>query len=101
MITDIEGNPLSVINDIIPDNGGTRTYRVKLGCSSDYKLWAEPAPDVTIDGQKVGDTGWTSLVYPGIDLSPFDGTLQLFDIRVTAADITGVVREESFVWVAP
>lgn len=101
MMLDAAGNPLSVINDIIADNGATKTYRIQPDCLAGYKLWAEPSAHVTIAGRKVGDVSWVSLVYPGIDLTPFDGTRQLFDIRVTSANITGVVREESNVWVAP
>lgn len=101
MILDVDGNPLSVINDILADNGATKTYRTQLDCLAGYNLWAEPSAHVTIEGKKVGDVSWVSLVHPGIDLSPFDGTRQLFDVRVTSANISGVVREESLIWVAP
>lgn len=101
MILDADGNPLSIINDILADNGATKTYRIQPDCLAGHKLWAEPSDDVTIEAQLVGDISWTSLVYPGIDLTPYDGTRQLFDVRFTSADITGVVREVSEVWVSP
>ncbi len=87
MIFDLNDNPLSS-GQISETLGTSQTITIRVECRANYFLRAQTIADFTIEGRKVGDSTWIDLETTGIALTPFAGTKQNFEIRLTGA-ITG------------
>jgi hypothetical protein len=60
------------------------TFSVPCTAGFVFGLDSRPLGSVTVEARKVGDAAWVDLEAGDIDLSPWDGTAQDFEIRVTA-----------------
>lgn len=91
MIRDTNGNPVGTFATSIQASA-SQTYTVKIDCESDYELAADAVSDLTVEAKRTADVSWINIETTPIDLSAWNGTLQEFQIRVTAANSPGVER---------
>lgn len=68
-----------------------------IECFDGYELTSDTVSDLTVEARISG--AWTNIETGAIDLSPYDGTTQTFEIRLTAA-VTAVNLHKDFsLWV--
>lgn len=64
-------------------------FTIPIECDSDSTLAASAVADLTVEARLSGVGGYTNIETGTLDLSPYTGTTQNFDIRVTAGAIAG------------
>jgi hypothetical protein len=71
------------------DAGAQETFTIPVDCAADTILTLSPrtVPNLTIEARRVGDIAWIDLSSFDVDLSPWDGTTQDFEIRITAGSV--------------
>jgi hypothetical protein len=67
-----------------------QTMSLKILCSAKI-LKCTPAPDLIVEGRHSGNITWVDLETTGISLSPWDGDIEIFEVRFTAT--SGTVRQ--------
>jgi hypothetical protein len=79
-------------------SGAVQTYTIPVDCADGRVLTLDPRPiaDLTIEAKRSADSVWVDFETTDIDLSPWDGTTQDFDIRVTAGAVS-VLTNRQFV----
>ena len=70
---------------------GVSQFSIRVNCRAGIYLRSESVSDLTVEGRKLGDTSWIDLESTGIDLSSHAGTRQTYEIKLTAAAVTGRV----------
>lgn len=81
------------------DEGEELVFTIPVECSDDLFLRVDPSPvaDLTVEAYRVVGSGpetYTDLETTPIDLSPWDGTTQEFQIRITAGSVSSVTRRQ-------
>lgn len=100
MIFDTDNNPIQSFPFSI-DAGEEKTFTVRIECRSGSYLRSETVSDLTVEARKVGDSDWIDLEASEIDLAPFDGTRQNFEIRMTAAAVSSAQTRNFKLTVGP
>ena len=95
---DTNGTPVSEDRYTIPF-GASETRTRRILCKTGQFLRCETAPDLTVEAQHVGDTAWTDIEASPLDLSAWNGTLQDFNFRITAATPSGYERQSFRIYV--
>lgn len=90
-IRDTNGDPIEMFSTSIQASS-VQTYTVKIDCETDYELVADAVSDLTVEAKRTADVSWINIETTPIDLSAWNGTLQEFQVRVTAANSPGVER---------
>lgn len=101
VITNWVGKKLAVVSDynfsdenpvgayvFVMESDDEKIFDVNIQCKSMYEIFADPVPGVVIEARKVGDLGWTDIELGSYDLTPYDGTAQPFEIRITTGTIS-------------
>lgn len=88
MIFDLDDNPVQSFPFSI-ESEEVKTFTVRLECRTNYFLRAQNVSLLTIEARKAGESSWTNIETDAINLSAFDGTRQNFEIRMTAAEVSG------------
>ena len=65
---------------------------IRIDCETGYSLSSQATADAAVEVRRVGDVPWVNLETTPISLTPWDGTQQDFEIRVTAGTITSFMR---------
>ena len=74
----------------------TETLTVKIDCLDGYQLSAHTVADCVVEARHDGDA-WVNIETTPIDLTPWDGDREIFEIRVTAPTITSqLIRQCTF-----
>ena len=90
MIFDKNGQSLSNGNLTI-EAGSVTVFEVKIECRNNFSLFAAVTPDMLIEARALnGENGWTNIETTPINLSDYAGTLQIFEIRLTAGDVPDI-----------
>lgn len=92
MIFDQDGNPISSFSTLI-ESGDVQTYNLRVECRAGYSFYAEVVSDLTLEAKRTLDSSWVDIETTPIDLSPWDGTTQNFQFRVTAGTVTELFRK--------
>lgn len=92
MIFDTADNPISSFSMLI-NTLSVQTLTIRVECRTGYFLRCETVANIAVEARKVGDVPWINLETTPIDLSPFNATKQNFEIRLTAASVTTITRE--------
>lgn len=88
MIRDLNTNPITN-GKISVDSEGETILELLIDCETGYKLTCPAAnSQVGILGRRQGDVTWVDLESDEIDLTPWDGTQQVFQIKTTAGVIS-------------
>lgn len=89
-ITDLSNNPINRVQDAVrADSSNVRTIRINA-IEAGFTLKCDVSvPDVDVEGRAVGDVSWVDLETTGIDLDPYVGTSQDFEVRYSADDVYG------------
>jgi len=91
MIYDLSDNPITSFRFALV-SAGVATLSVKIDCKTDYRLTCDVTANITVEGRKSGDVSWVNLESSFIDLSPYNGTRQTFEIRLTGASVLARTR---------
>ena len=92
MIFDKNGQILT--NGAVSIEAGSVTYlEIKIECRNNFSLLAAVTPDLLIEARAFNrESGWTNIETTPIDLSDYAGTLQIFEIRLTAGDVQDITE---------
>jgi hypothetical protein len=86
MIYDTDGNRiLSTALDV--RSGEDEIITLKIDCLTGWQLSGEAVADVAVEARHQGDA-YVNIETTPISLTPWNGTLQTFEIRLTAGTIT-------------
>lgn len=69
-------------------SGANRVYTTTIDCYPGHQLSGEVVADVTVEARHGTIGAWTDIETTPIDLSPYSGTAQTFQFRITAGTIT-------------
>lgn len=69
------------------------TGSVLIECHAGMFLSGETVEGLTVEARAAGEPSWTDIETTPIDLSTWDGTMQEFEVRVTAPAVTSDVVE--------
>ncbi len=86
------GNEIERIRTQVP-SGQTREYPIAVECHAGRQLSLGAVPNMTIEAKHAASPTWVNIGAAPIDLAPWDGTIQDFDIRITADPVSEDVRE--------
>lgn len=67
----------------------SQVFTIPIECDDDSTLAASTVADLLVEARLSGVGGYTNIETGTLDLSPYAGTTQNFDIRVTAGAIAG------------
>ena len=85
---DLDDNPLAN-GSISVESAGFADLQIKADCRAGYVLRAKSAvDDLSIEGKHAGAGAFTNLETGSIDLSPWNGSREIFDIRLTGETVT-------------
>lgn len=90
MIRDADGNPVSSFSTSMR-TGDVAAYTLVLDCESGYEFFADAVTDLAVEAKRSADASWVDIETTPIDLTPWAGTQQPFDVRLTASG-SGSVR---------
>jgi hypothetical protein len=80
-IDDQDGNPLSFVDVAVANGLDTPATRVHVPCTASRKLKADDSPVARVLARRAGDAGpFTDIATSPIDLTPWAGTSQWFDL---------------------
>lgn len=91
MIYDIEDNPIAGFNFPI-SSGQIVVFQIRADCQAGLRLFSDVVGDLTIEGRPQGVGAYVNLESSDIDLGPYAGTRQNFDIKVTAGTVAVLTR---------
>lgn len=91
MIFDLNNNRI-FSGGIAFESEEAKILSIRLDCRTGYVLSAESP--MTVEARLSGDTSWINIKASPISLSPWDGTRQIFEVRVTAGSTTARERHE-------
>ena len=74
--------------------GETLVFQREFNCFDGYQLTSETVSDLTVEARESGVGSYTNIETGSIDLSPFAGTTQDFDIRLTAGTTTTILYKD-------
>lgn len=97
---DTDDNPITGFNFAI-DSGAVITFQVRDNCQDGLRLYSETVGDLTVEGRIAGGGSFTDLEGSYIDLTPYAGTRQTFDIRITAGSVSTPTRRKFRLRVGP
>lgn len=100
MIYDLDDNPLSSFTMSI-ESGSAPVLQLKLDCKTDYEFFADVVSAIAVDARKQGDLAWTNIETTPIDLSPYSGLREIFEVRLTADIVTAINRRSFALKVEP
>lgn len=69
------------------DAGAANTFQVKIECRTNYFLRASAVSDLSVEARRLGDSAWTDIETTPLDLSAYNGSIEIFEIRLTAAGV--------------
>lgn len=87
MIYDLDNNPIFSAALSVP-SADSIVLQIRIDCMTGYEFYADTVANLAAEGQKEGDVSWTNIETTPIDLSPWNGTRQTFNVRLTAAAVT-------------
>jgi hypothetical protein len=89
MIKDTDGNVLYSV-DLSIESEEAQITTIQIECRDGYSLFGEAVDDMTVEARHGTSGSWTDLSAGGsIDLTPWDGDLETFQIQT----IAGVISE--------
>ena len=85
---DLDDNPLTN-NAISVESGGVTNLQVKIDCRSGYVLRVKnPVEIVAVNAKHSSENIYTDLETDSIDLGGWNGSREVFDIRLTGGDVS-------------
>jgi hypothetical protein len=84
MIYDLDGNRILTTAFSIR-SGEIETFSFKIDCLTGYQLSGEAVADLTVEARH--DGAWVNIETTPISLTPWNGLLEIFEVRVTAGTI--------------
>lgn len=94
MIYDLDNNPLSSFSMSIA-SGDDAVLQLQLDCLSGYEFFSLSVSNIAVEARKQGDVSWTNIETTPIDLSPYNGLREIFEVRLTA-DVVSAINRRSF-----
>jgi len=91
VIFDTDGFPITAFS-MTQDEQTSQTAIIQIECREDYRLYADVVADVLIEGKHASSLTWTNLETSDIDLTPWAGTTETFNIRFTTGDVSVITR---------
>lgn len=80
------------------ESGATKTMQLKTDCESGKTLLCSSVPNLLVEGKHTSSGTWINLETTGIDLTTWDGTIETFDIRFTADNLSSYSLENFFLY---
>lgn len=69
--------------------GATQTCLIRIDCLTGKTLMASVVSDLAVTARLYGSAdAFTDLESTGLDLSPYNGTRQTFEVRIVAASVS-------------
>lgn len=88
MIYDHDDQPLVSVNAGIKSEEAIQ-FKIEIDCKAGYFMRATPVADLLVQARHHGTGGaFTDIESTPFDLTPWDGSQEEFDIRITAGVIT-------------
>lgn len=100
MLYDSNGGLLTAASISI-DAGSQTVFQIKAECRSGYFLSATTVADLLVEARHLGDSVWIDIETLPLDLSVFDGTIQDFEIRLTAGNVSEITNRAFTLSVSP
>lgn len=90
---DLDDNPLTN-NSISVESGGITDLQIKIDCRTGYVLLVKnPVEIVAVNARHNSENVFTDLETDSIDLSPWNGSREIFDIRLTGGIVSALHRK--------
>ena len=70
-------------------SAASRTYTLEIDCVAGQFLSGESVSDIAVEARHGTGGGWTNIETTPIDMSTWAGSLETFQVRITADTITG------------
>lgn len=90
-ITDTNDVPVTYLNFSLPESIDSAVFTLKVPCKAGQVLKADPNPNVSIFGRVSGVGSYVNLNTAPIDLTPYAGTNQAFDLFVRTGAVSGLI----------
>ncbi len=100
LIFNPDGDPVSALH-FEPYGNTNFTIVLTIRCRAGYELTSTAVTNVAVEGRVTGGGGFTNLETTPIDLTPYDGTDQDFDIKITSEAVTAARLRDFTLSVAP
>lgn len=100
MIYDTSGDPL-LSASLGLTSSESRTVEFKLDCKSGFELSCGSVSGLVVEARRGTSGGWTDIETTPIDLGTWDGTVQTFQVRVTAPSVASRDRKIFTLTVGP
>jgi hypothetical protein len=102
------GAPTTVLPSVQPGGSGyfaiysndQKVLPVNVECHSGLFLRCDVVPNLVVEARKQGDSTWVDIEAAGLDLTAYDGTIQIFEIRLTLGTITAQDRAAFRIYVS-
>lgn len=81
----------SALNDsfsIAIESGQSKIIPFNVQCFTGNELSGESVADLAVEARHGASGGWTNIETTPIDLSPYDGSTELFQVQITAGTVT-------------
>lgn len=83
MIRDSNGDPITSI-ELTLETSTARIYTLEIDCYDGHTLSNEPVIGAVVEARHGTMGSWTLIEAEAIDLSPYAGNLETFQVRITA-----------------
>lgn len=87
-----DSNPVGTFTQLLESND-SKVFNIKLQCKAGYELRSTSHPAITVEAKRLSDVSWTGIEGSGLDLTPYDGTVQDFQVRLTTGALSGKSTE--------
>lgn len=94
IIFDLDGNPLPAGFISVPVSG-SKQLQVMIDCVTGLVLQMDAVPDITIEAKQEDQVTFTDLV-AGLALSTWNGSREIFDIKITAGAVAPYQVRKAF-----
>ena len=85
---DLDNNPLAN-GSVSVGSGSVTNLQIKIDCRSGYILRVKnPVEVVAVNAKHTSEDSYTDLETDSIDLSPWNGSREIFDIRLTGDEVS-------------
>lgn len=91
MIYDLGDNPISSFSFAL-QHGQPIVLQIKIDCVSGYALHCSDTTGIEVHGRLAGSESWIDLETSSIDLTPYGGSKQIFDIRLRGDEVGSKTR---------
>lgn len=90
-MTDTGDNVLTYVSVELEESSDSAVLVVRVPCVAGMSLTADDDPDVRVMGRPTGVGSYQDLAASPISLTPYDGSDQDFDVKLSSGSVSGVL----------